>query len=172
MAEPHPQEAVKDGNRPPLLWGVCVQIPHLGIQSKNAQQRLLPLLSISVSIGQAGFYPPPAALAGFPPGGVPAAQGRLVPPALVAHSPFAAGSCVRFPHRAAKAKRSAAVVTIAERFCFNRASGIRTHDPLHPMQVRYQTALLPVDLRLPLALQRGDGRSIHAVFRIVNHFFS
>ena len=40
-------------------------------------------------------------------------------------------------------KRSAAVITIAERFCFNRASGIRTHDPLHPMQVRYQTALLP-----------------------------
>ena len=26
---------------------------------------------------------------------------------------------------------------------FRRASGIRTHDPLHPMQVRYQTALLP-----------------------------
>ena len=25
----------------------------------------------------------------------------------------------------------------------DRASGIRTHDPLHPMQVRYQTALLP-----------------------------
>ncbi len=30
----------------------------------------------------------------------------------------------------------------------DRASGIRTHDPLHPMQVRYQTALQPESFAL------------------------
>ena len=33
-----------------------------------------------------GFYPPPAALTGYPPRGVSAAQGRLMPQAFAAHS--------------------------------------------------------------------------------------
>ena len=45
-----------------------------------------------------GILPAPCGPAGFPPGGVPSAQGLLVPPALAAHSPFAAGPCVRIPH--------------------------------------------------------------------------
>ena len=65
-----------------------------------------------------GFYPPPAALTGYPPGGVSAAQGRLMPLAFAAHSPFAAGSCVRFPRVDVKQKRSAAVLSVTERFCF------------------------------------------------------
>ncbi|MBQ8516923.1 MAG: hypothetical protein IJ498_05020, partial [Akkermansia sp.] len=74
------------------------------LQRQNAQQRLFPLLSVFCFIGQAGFYPPPAALSGFPPGGIPAAQGLLVPPALAAHSPFAAGACVRIPAFCGKSK--------------------------------------------------------------------
>ena len=34
-----------------------------------------------------------------------------------------------------------------------RSGGIRTRDPLHPMQVRYQAALRP-DCRYQLAIQR------------------
>ena len=44
--------------RVPLCGGVVCSNPALWGKSKNAQQRLLPLLSVSVSIGQAGFYPP------------------------------------------------------------------------------------------------------------------
>ena len=76
----------------------------LNAEKQRAAVAKLPLFSGLFDVGQAGFYPPPAALAGFPPGSVPAAQGRLVPPALVAHSPFAAGSCVRFPPGELKTK--------------------------------------------------------------------
>ncbi len=42
------------------------------------------------------------------------------------------------------------------RFPNGRASGIRTHDPLHPMQVRYQTALQPVfHLRMGKTAEHG-----------------
>jgi hypothetical protein len=45
------------------------------------------LLALNLYLGLTlGFYPPPAALAGYPPGGVPAAQGRLMPLAFAAHS--------------------------------------------------------------------------------------
>ena len=39
-----------------------------------------------------------------------------MPLAFAAHSPFAAGSCVRFPRVDVKQKGSAAVITIAEPF--------------------------------------------------------
>ncbi len=53
-------------------------------------------------------------------------------------------------------------------FFVYRASGIRTHDPLHPMQVRYQTALLP-DVWvfcLSFARERVDKASIHEFLQL------
>ncbi len=38
---------------------------------------------------------------------------------------------------------------------FGRDGVIRTHDPLHPMQVRYQAALRPDNAALKLKPQRG-----------------
>ena len=54
-----------------------------------------------------------------------------------------------------------------------RASGIRTHDPLHPMQVRYQTALLPEDFLfcLSCAVERVDEEIIHEFLLLSIHFF-
>ena len=53
--------------------------------------------SPSSAVQKWAYLPPPASLPGYPPRGVSAAQGRLMPLAFAAHSPFAAGSCVRFP---------------------------------------------------------------------------
>ncbi len=60
-------------------------------------------------------------------------------------------------------------------FSVSRASGIRTHDPLHPMQVRYQTALLPVSVRLrPCDRRREEYTSefLHcqAIFFMIHSF--
>jgi hypothetical protein len=45
-----------------------------------------------------------------------------------------------------RTKEKELAIFIANSFCIaGRDGGIRTHDPLHPMQVRYQAALRPED---------------------------
>ena len=65
----------------------------------------LPQVSLFLQGWTMGFYPPPAALAGYPPGGVPAAQGRLMPLAFAAHSKAPDGCKGTWTNRAASLPR-------------------------------------------------------------------
>ena len=71
-----------------------------------------------------GFYPLPAALSGYPPRGVSAAQGRLMPLAFAAHSALRS-SCVRILHANAQ---KAPHLYQARGFSLRVGDGDRTHD--------------------------------------------
>ena len=48
-------------------------------------------------------------------------------------------------------------------YAIGRGGGIRTHDPLHPMQVRYQAALRPDKLRIISELTENYKRNISII---------
>ena len=123
--------------------GPWVRIPH---QKKRKGGPTCRLDRPSSFIGQAGFYPPPK-----PAAGAAGSCGQVCPQLGVAachrHATPTppAGPWVRIPHQKKEGRPN---LSAGPPFLFHRASGIRTHDPLHPMQVRYQTALLPECLLL------------------------
>ena len=124
---------------PPLLRGRVFE-SRCGETKKGGRRWQPPFLFI----GQAGFYPPPVPRHWRGARAEVSARHRVC--SCHRHSqptpPLLRGRV--FESRCGETKKGGR--RWQPPFFVYRASGIRTHDPLHPMQVRYQTALLPENL--------------------------